>query len=221
MALAWAVNLCPGHPHAAEWEQALQIWSVNVASSMLDKADHGAFLGSSWRVRGHHPEPVPRHDRGKPRFFHPEALAYSAWTVLAMAAFTLHGRVPPEVMLRKNHQRTFELLLRFGLPSGMVYAPGKPGLPLFTPRPLAFAWGLWNNSPRAQTLTNRLLSWMDTCLLATQENQGPWVFGLGQDHDGWELLFQSNVGFELAMLSCLPFSGDHKRRRRVTGRERS
>jgi hypothetical protein len=35
------------------------------------------------------------------------------------------------------------------------------------------------------------------------------VFGLPQNHDGWELLFQSGVGCELALLACLPFSGGH------------
>jgi hypothetical protein len=211
MLLAWAVNLCPGHPHREAWERTLQVWSVNIASCILDKSDHGPFLDGSLSGAITTANLFPDMTAENHGFFHPEALSYSAWVVLAMAAYALHNRVPPEVMLRKNHQRTFELLLRFGLPSGMIYAPGSNDFPLFTPRPLVYAWGLWNNSPRAQTLTSRLLSWMDTCLLATQENQGPWVFGLGQDHDGWELLFQSNVGFELAMLACLPFSGDHPR----------
>jgi hypothetical protein len=219
MVLAWAINLCPGHPHAADWERTLKIWSINIASSILDKADHDAFLDSSLARSITTQNLFPDMTAENHGFFHPEALSYSTWVVLSMAAYTLHHRVPPEVMLRKSHQRTFELLLRFGLPSGMVYAPGSHDFPLFTPRPLAFAWGLWNNSPRAHTLTSRLLSWMDTCLLATQENQGPWVFGLGREHDGWELLFQSNVGFELAMLSSLPFAGDHPRTATTTQAE--
>jgi hypothetical protein len=51
-----------------------------------------------------------------------------------------------------------------------------------------------------------MLSWMDNCLLTTQENEGPWVYGLEQHPDGWNLLFQSNVGLELALLACLPLS---------------
>ena len=216
MVLAWAVNLCPGHPHAAAWEQTLQVWSVNIASCILDKADHDAFLGTSLARSVTTQNMFPDMTAENHGFFHPEALCYSAWVVLAMAAYTLHDRIPPDVLFRKNHQRTFELLLRFGLPSGMMYAPGSHDFPLFTPRPLAFAWGLWNNSPRARTLTSRLLSWMDTCLLATQENQGPWVFGLDQDHDGWELLFQSNVGFR----ACDAFLPAVFRRRRAGRRRR-
>ena len=93
----------------------------------------------------------------------------------------------------------------------MIYPPGGSDLPLFIPRPMAYAWGLWNNHPRAQKLTAEILSWMDTCLLSTQEDQGPWVFGLGHDHDGWELLFQSNAGFELVLLATIPFNETHQR----------
>ena len=152
-------------------------------------------------------------------FFHPDVLAYSAWVVLAVAAYSCTSDTPPEFLLRKSHQRTFDVLLRFCLPTGMIYAPGSHDLPLFIPRPLAFAWGLLNSNPRARTLTAHLLSWMDTCLLTTQENQGPWVFGLEQHHDGWDLLFQSNVGLELALLACLPLSVQEQQQPLRTGRK--
>jgi hypothetical protein len=205
MVLAWAINLCPDHAHVVEWERSLQVWTVNCASSVHDQADHTAYLDSSLSRTVTTQNLFPDLTAENHGFFHPEALAYGAWVVLAMAGYLFHKKEPPLFLQRKNHQRTFEVLLRFCLPTGMVYAPGSHDLPLFVPRPFAYAWGLMNNNGRAKVLTSRLLSWMDTCLLATEESQGPWVFGLGQNHDGWELLFQSNVGFELALLSTLPF----------------
>ena len=211
MVLAWAINQCPDHPHIKQWERSLQLWSVNISSSIHDRGDHSEFLDGSLSRAVTTQNLFPDMTAENHGFFHPEVLGYSSWVVLAMAAFAFKKKNAPEFMLRKSHQRTFELLLRFGLPTGMVYAPGSHDLPMFIPRPFAFAWGLWNNIPRAQTLTARLLSWMDTCLLATQENQGPWVFGLEQHYDGWELFFQSSVGLELALLACVPFAGEHPR----------
>jgi hypothetical protein len=211
MVLAWAINLCPGHPHVKQWERSLKLWSVNISSSIHDRGDHSEFLNGSLCRAVTTNNLFPDMTAENHGFFHPEVLSYSSWVVLTLAAFTFQKRDPPEFMLRKSHQRTFELLLRFGLPTGAIYAPGSNDMPMFIPRPFAFAWGLWNAIPRAQTLTARLLSWMDTCLLASQENQGPWIFGLEQHYDGWELLFQSNVGVELALLACVPFSGEHSR----------
>ncbi|MBN1130319.1 MAG: hypothetical protein JXA71_15110, partial [Chitinispirillaceae bacterium] len=209
MVLAWAANLWPDHPHAAAWERALTLWSVNCASTIHDRADHSAFLDDSLARVVTTQNLFPDMTAENHGFFNPEVLAYGAWVVLAMAAFSLHGRTPPAYMLRRNNQRTFDLLLRFGLPTGMIYAPGSHDFPFFIPRPLAFAWGLWNNNARARMLTSRLLNWMDTSLLAGDKSEGPWVFGLGQRCDGWELLFQSNVGLELALLATLPFSVEH------------
>jgi hypothetical protein len=92
----------------------------------------------------------------------------------------------------------------------MIYSPGGSDMPMFIPRPMALAWGLWHNDPRALHMAGRLLSWMDTCLLTNMENQGPWVFGFQQTHAGWELQFQSQVGVELAMLASLPFSKEQR-----------
>lgn len=211
MVLAWAINMWPEHPHCKEWERSLRIWSVNIASSIQDRADHSEFFENSLARAVTTQNLFPDMTAENHGFFHPEVFAYGSWVVLAMAAYVFHKQTPPGFMLRKSHQRTFDLLLRFCLPTGMIYATGSNDLPMFIPRPLAYAWGLWNNNPRAQRLTARLLSWMDTCLLAKQENQGPWIFGLERHHDGWELLFQSSVGLELALLACLPLSGDHPR----------
>ncbi|MBN2036649.1 MAG: hypothetical protein JW768_07905 [Chitinispirillaceae bacterium] len=211
MVLAWAFNLWHDHPHAGAWERTLARWSINCASTIHDRTDHGRFLESSFSRAVTTQNLFPDMTAENHGFFNPEVMAYGSWMVLAMAAFSLRGIPPPDYLLRRNHQRTFDLLLRFGLPNGMVYAPGSHDYPLFIPRPLAFAWGLWNNNARARMLTARLLSWMDTVLDGCGDDQGPWVLGMPQQYDGWELLFQSSVGCELALLAALPFSGDHPR----------
>jgi hypothetical protein len=210
MVLAWAINLCPDHPGVKKWERALRLWSVNIASSIHDRADHSAYLDSSLSQNVVTQNLFPDMTAENHGFFHPEVLAYSAWVVLAAAAYTLHSRTPPDFLLRKSHQRTFEVLLKFCLPFGSVYAPGSHDMPLFIPRPMTFAWGLFHSSGRARMLTGHLLSWMDEKLQSRPETYGgPWVFGLEPGSDGWDLMFQSTVGFELALLACLPFpSGD-------------
>jgi hypothetical protein len=138
-------------------------------------------------------------------FFDPEILSYSTWVVLAMAAYVLNGKEPPFYLRRKDHQKAFDLLLRFYLPNGMIFSPCGHDLPYFIPRPFALAWGLWNNDPRAMSITVKLLSWIDSKLVAGNSNNVPWIFGFEPTYDGWELLFQSQVGMELAMLAILPF----------------
>jgi hypothetical protein len=212
MALAWAINLCPDHPHAVTWERTLKFWAVNTASSVLDKADHTPYLDGSLSQNVVTQNLFPDMTAENHGFFHPELLAYTEWVVLATAAYSLMNKTVPDFLLRKSHECTFDILLRFCLPNGTIYAPGSHDLPLFMPRPLVFAWGLLHNSERARTLTTRLLSWMGSCLTTAPHHQeGPWVFGLEQRYDGWDLLFQSNVGLELALLACLPFSaGEHR-----------
>ncbi|MFW6245453.1 MAG: hypothetical protein ACOC36_06170, partial [Fibrobacterota bacterium] len=143
-------------------------------------------------------------------FFHPEVLSYGMWIIMAVAAYALQGREHPSFLMRKNNQRTFDILIRFCLPTGMIFAPGGHDTPMFVPRPLALAWGLWHNDPRALQLTGKLLSWMDSVLVADQEDQDFWVYGFEQKMEGWELLFQSQVGLELALLACLPFSKEQR-----------
>ncbi len=210
MVLAWAINLNPNHPHRTDWEKALRLWSVNIASCIQDRTDHSEYFGSSIAHSVTTQNVFPDMTAENHGFFHPENLAYGQWIVLTIAAYSLHNQERPDFLARKSHQRTYEILLRFCLPTGMIYAPSGSDMPMFIPRPLALAWGLWHNDPRALHMAGRLLSWMDTCLLTNEENQGPWVFGFEQCHEGWELLFQSQVGLELALLSCLPFSKEQR-----------
>jgi hypothetical protein len=202
MVMAWALNMNPSHPHAEQWEMSMCRWAINIATTINDTADHAQYFESSvsrWvTTRTLYPD-MTAENHG---FFHPQILTYSGWVVLAMAAYNLHNREEPVFFRRKNHEDTFEVLLRFCLPNGMIYEPGANDLPLFMARPFALAWGLWNNDPRAMLLTVRLLGWLDGI---TDGSQEPWVRGLENHHEGWELLFQSQVGFELAMLSILPF----------------
>jgi len=205
MVIAWAINMNPHHPHVPQWEKTLCRWAINIATSIHDTADHAEYCQSSvsrWvGTRTLFPD-MTAENHG---FFHPQILTYGAWVVLAMAAYALHGREEPVFFRRKNHQDTFEVLLRFCLPNGMIYEPGANDLPLFLPRPFALAWGLWNNDPRATHLTVRTLTWMDTLMGKRPGAAIPWVQGFEASHEGWELLFQTQVGFELAMLAVLPF----------------
>lgn len=210
MVLSWAINLNPKHPHCKAWEQSSRIWAVNTASSIHDRTDHSEYFGKSVARTVSTENLFPDMTAENHGFFHPEVFMYGAWLVLAMSAYTLHNKERPDYLARKNHQRTFDILLRFCLPSGLIYTPGGHDMPMFVPHPFALAWGLWHNDPRALHLTSKLLSWMDTCLLTNQENQGPWVFGFEQNHEGWELFFQSQVGFELSLLACLPFSKEQR-----------
>lgn len=210
MVLTWAINCAADHPNREKWEEALLVWAVNIASNIHDKTDHDRYFNSSVARSVSTQNLFPDMTAENHGFFHPEVLAYSAWIVLAMASYALHDRTTPDYLSRKNHQRTFDILLRFCLPNGLIFTPGGHDLPMFAPRPLALAWGLWHNDPRAMHMTGRLLSWMDSCLNTSEENQGPWVFGFPQHHEGWELLFQSQVGFELGMLASLPFSKQHR-----------
>ncbi len=209
MVLAWAINTIPDHPHAAEWEKTLSVWALNIASTIQDKADHSACSGravSHWVTTQTLFPDLTAENHG---FFHPEILSYSAFVVLAKAAYALHQKPAPAILRRATHQRTFDTLLRFVLPNGLIYAPAANDLPMFIPRPLALAWGLWNSDPRAISMTIRLLSWIDEKDTVSKE-QGPWVFGFNGDGEGWELLFQSQVGFELAMLAVLPFPEEQR-----------
>ena len=205
MCLSWAINLCPDHPNAERWKRSSAIWALNIASSQSDRADHSEYLENSVSHFATTQTLFPDMTAENHGFFHPEILCYGMWVVLSMAAYTLHGRPTPEYFRRKNHQETFDLLLRFCLPTGMIYAPGGQDLPYFMPRPFALAWGLWNNDPRALSITGKLLSWMDAQLTPQDKTGVPWVLGFTPAHEGWELFFQTQVGFELAMLAVLPF----------------
>jgi hypothetical protein len=208
MVMAWAINMNHGHDHVRSWMRALAIWSLNIASCIHDVADHGEYLEKSVSKYSSTQNLYPDMTAENHGFFHPDILSYGMWVVLGMAAFTFNNQEPPAFMRRKNHQRTFDVLMRFCLPSGLAYTPAGQDIPFFMPRPFALAWGLWNNDPRATSLTIKLLSWMDSVLVADDKNMGPWVFGFESSAEGWELLFQSQVGFELALLSALPFPGE-------------
>jgi len=204
MVIAWALNTCPQHANVARWERALRLWAMNIATTLDDRYDHSECADRSvayWvTTQTFHPDmTVENHG-----FFNPELLSYSQWIVLAMAAYTLNGREPPSCLASGHHKEAFDLMLRFCLPNGMFVAPGGHDLPLFLPRPFAFAWGLWHGDPRAFHLTDRLLAWMQTWCVQHDTHHGPWVHGLESGNSGWVLLFQSMVGFELSLLAILP-----------------
>ncbi|MDD5673257.1 MAG: hypothetical protein PHC61_03770 [Chitinivibrionales bacterium] len=209
MAIAWALALHENHPHRKKWEYALTIWALNTATTIADRSVHSPLSGRSiaqWTCTQTLWPDMTAENHG---FFYPELLTYSGWTVLSIAAFTFNNQKAPLCLQKKIHDDTFEVLLSFCLPSGMLYAPSLSDIPYFIPRPFALAWGLLNNDPRALFLCIRLLSWMDQRLTAEKPGMGPWVFGFPENSfDGWELFYQSQVGFELALLAVMPFVKD-------------
>jgi len=207
MLLAWAINLCPHHPRVNDWEEALKIWAVNIDSTVQDGADHSRYFDGSIANAVTTCNLYPDFTAENHGFFHPEVITYGMWLVLAMSAYRFQRREPPEHLSRKNYDRTFDILIRFCLPNGMLFAPGGHDMPLFMPHPLALAWGQWFCDPRASNMTGKLLTWMDTNLISSKT---PWVLGFEPSHDGWELFFQSQVGAELALLACLPFPKEHR-----------
>ena len=204
MVLAWAIAMLPTHPHHDRWERSLRLWALNIASCIQDKADHTEYFGRSVSQQVVTRTLFPDMTAENHGFFHPLVMSYSMWVVLAMAAYAFHGLEPPFYLRRKHHQETFDILLRFCLPTGMLYEPGGQDLPMFVPRPFCFAWGLWNNDPRALRMTGRLLSWMDALASTEASATGQWVLGFKPVCEGWELFFQSQVGFELALLAVMP-----------------
>jgi len=207
MLLAWAINLCPHHPSAPDWEESLKLWAVNIDSSIQDSSDHSRYFGGSVADAVTTCNIYPDFTAENHGFFNPEALTYTMWVVLAMAAYRLQRREPPTYLSRKSNEHTFDILIRFCLPNGLLFSPGGHDMPLFIPHPLALAWGHWNSDPRASNITGKLLSWMDVAL---ESGKAPWVLGFEPSHDGWELFFQSQVGAELALLACLPFPKEYR-----------
>ncbi|MCL2220500.1 MAG: hypothetical protein FWC23_10245 [Chitinispirillia bacterium] len=208
MLLAWAINLCPDHPHARDWGESLKIWAVNIDSNIHDSADHSRYFGGSMADAVATCNIYPDFTAENHGFFSPEALTYGIWNVLALSAYKLNEREPPAYLTRKSFERTFDILIRFCLPNGLLFAPGGHDMPLFIPHPMALAWGLWSGDPRASNITGKLLSWMDTVLDSGDTigpDRSPWVLGFEPSYDGWELFFQSQVGVELALLASLPF----------------
>ncbi|MBD3422670.1 MAG: hypothetical protein GF398_21350 [Chitinivibrionales bacterium] len=208
--LAWAINMLPGHPHISKWETSLKIWALNIATSIHDKADHSDYYGKSVSGQITTQTLFPDMTAENHGFFHPLVMSYSSWIVMAATAYSFHGNRPPEFLLKKHHQQTFDILLKFCLPNGMIYEPGGQDLPIFIPRPFALAWGIWNCDPRAQRMTAKLLEWMDEVITGQKHASGQWVLGFDQAREGWELFFQSQAGFELAMLAVVPVESQHR-----------
>lgn len=210
MILAWAINLLSDHPNRKEWEKSLDIWGINIATSIHDKANYSEYCGKSisyWtKTQTLYPD-MTAENHG---YFNPEILSYTTWVVLSIAAYSLHHNQIPYILQWKNHQQTFDILLRFCLPTGIIYTPGGTDLPFFIPHPFALAWGLWNNDPRAQRMASTLIDWMECKLKNENSTHVPWVRGFNGSYDGWELLFQSQAGLEIALLAILPFPQEQR-----------
>ena len=137
MVIAWAINLMPDHPNVQKWKHSLDVWAINIASSINNKADHSEYLGKSvsyWSTTNTLYPDLTAENHG---FFYPEILSYGAWVVLSMAAYRFHDREMQDIFQLKVHQETFDILLRFSLPNGLVYTPCSSDLPFFIPHPFS------------------------------------------------------------------------------------
>lgn len=202
--LSWAINSLPNHDNNTKWKKTLNIWALNIATSIADHADHRKYMDRSVAHWVNTTTLFPDMTTESHGFMSLETLSYTMWIVFAMASYKMHGNKIPEVFYRKNHQDTFDILLRFCLPNGMLFSPGGSDQPLFIPHPLLLAWGLWNNDPRALKITSTTLNWMQDKLKTR------WVEGLTDSNDGWNLFFRSQPALELALLSILPFPKEQK-----------
>lgn len=202
--LAWAINSMPEHDNIQLWKKALNIWAINIATDITDHTNHCRFMDKSVAFWTNTTTLYPDMTTESHGFFNLETLSYTSWIVLAMACFKIHGNEIPEVFSRKNHQKTYDILFRFCLPNGILFSPGGSDLPLFIPRPLVLAWGLWHSDPKALKVTSNILNWMQEKL------KNRWVEGLPNSNDGWNLYFKSQPAMELALLSILPFPKEQK-----------
>lgn len=202
--LAWAINALPDHDNIDKWKKTLNIWALNIATSIEDHTDHRRYMDKSFSYWINTTTLYPDLTAESHGFFNPETLGYSMWIVFSMAAYKMHNNKIPDIFYRKNHQKTFDTLLRFCQPNGMLYSPAGSDLPLLIPHPFLLAWGLWNNDPRALKITSTLLNWMQDKL------KDSWVKGLSESNDGWSLYFRSQPALELALLAILPFPKEQK-----------
>ncbi|MBN1980736.1 MAG: hypothetical protein JW795_04345 [Chitinivibrionales bacterium] len=224
LAVAWAYNLFPDHPHGQQWLKVVNIWALNIASTYAHRSDHTEHLDRSishWITTQTLYPDMTAENHG---FFNPEILGYSMWVVLSMLAFHVHERKIPGVFQRQVHQETFDILLRFVLPNGLVYTPSSTDLPLFVPHPFIFAWGLWHSDSRAQRMMQSAINWIEeTCPLSNDKKEPeaptqadvlaasvPFVLGFEPLYEGWELYFQSQVALELSMLLIVPQTNDRR-----------
>lgn len=208
--IAWAINLIPESPNIERWKSSLDIWAINIASSIKDKADHSRYLDKSvshWTVTQ---TVYPDFTTDNHGFFNPEILSYGMWIVLAMAAYKVHNNHIPDVFKRETHKKTFDIFLRFCLPNGMIFLPSTNDIPYFIPHPFALAWGLWNNDPRANQITKLILNWIDNVCIPETDSEVPWIPGFKAHYEGWELFFQSQVGLELSLLTTIPFPENYR-----------
>lgn len=205
LVITWAAALMPSHAHIAAWKHSEALWATNIATTVFDKARHTRLHTSSRARMVHTCTLYPDMTAENHGFFSPSVLSYTAWVALAMSAYHCTAQSVPDYFHTTAHRDTFDTLLTFCLPNGLLYTPGGSDLPLFMASPLSYIWGLWHNDVRASAMTEKLLQWLEQYTAYEGTTTGQWVPGFSAVHEGWELLFQSDVGFGLSLLALLPF----------------
>ncbi len=206
MLLAWALALCPDHANATQWEETLRIYALNVASTVYDHGEFTSLDGQAINSFIHTVTLHPDYTLESHGFFHPEFLSYTQWIMVAVLAFLATGRKVPEYFVRPAHDRVSELFLTCCLSNGCAWPVGGQDWPLWMLRPYSFAYGLWRDDRIALRTMLNLLS-----LLAELQDRigdGRFIPGLPPTQGGWGLTYESQIGFELALLALTPFPDD-------------
>jgi len=203
--LSWALHLMPEHEHAGQWQQALRLWALNIATVANDRFDFRQYRETSIADCIETTTLFDDFTALNHGFFSPEVLQYHRWVVFSMLAAQLSGQNVPQELLLKNHQKTYDVLLQFCLPTGLFYTPGATDAPLLCYSPFALCWGLRRGEPTSVRLTERMLNGLEQ---NGQDDSSctPFVTGLLPGKGGWNLYWQSFVAFDLALLIVTPDS---------------
>ncbi len=206
MVIAWAIALNPKHENLEKLENALKIYSLNVASTIYDHGDFSELDGHAINSYISTVTMHPDYTLESHGFFHPEFLSYTQWISASVLAFTVRGKEVPSYFARKAHDMASERFLGCCVSNGYPWPVGGQDWPLWMLRPYSFAYSLWRENRIALKKLLNLLS-----LLADfqeRNNDGRFLLGMDYAQGGWVLDYESQISYELAMLYFTPFAKD-------------
>ena len=206
MIIAWAMAMSPEHPHFSEWEHVLKIYALNIASTIYDQGEfynmEGQAINSYITTVTMHPD-YTLESHG---FFHPEFLSYTQCVMGTILAFIATDQKIPAFLIRPAHDKVSERFLSCCLSNGYPWPVGAQDWPLWMLKPYSLAYSMWREDRIALKYLLNLLSLLADFQKKTGD--GRFVPGMPLTSGGWGLTFESQIGFELAMLYFTPFADD-------------